>query len=55
MSNFIEKIIAINGTNNIYLTANADNGIPFWEAMGYSFTGKIHDKNGNRIYEKYIS
>jgi GNAT superfamily N-acetyltransferase len=53
MCNFIEKAIVINGTNNIYLTAS-DNGIPFWETMGYNFTGKIDDKNGNKIYEKQI-
>lgn len=55
MYNFIEKIIVKNGTTNIYLTANTDNGIPFWEAMGYSFTGKNDDKNGNRIYEKHVT
>lgn len=55
MCNFTENLIAKNGVNNIYLTADANIGIPFWEAMGYSFTGKIDDKNGNRIYEKYIS
>jgi ribosomal protein S18 acetylase RimI-like enzyme len=55
MCNFVEKIILNNGANNIYLTANANNGIPFWEAMGYCFAKQIDEKNGNRIYEKLIS
>ncbi|MDR1704021.1 MAG: GNAT family N-acetyltransferase [Clostridiales bacterium] len=36
----------------IYLTADPNNGIPFWRAMGYSYSNKVDEKNQNEIYEK---
>jgi GNAT superfamily N-acetyltransferase len=53
MCEFIEKIIRKNGSSDIYLTSDAKTGVPFWEAMGYVFFGKVDDKNGNKIYEKH--
>lgn len=54
MCKFIENVIYRNGAKDIYLTADPNLGIPFWEAMGYVYSGKIEDANGNRIYEKNI-
>lgn len=51
----LEKIIFDNGANHIYLTADPNTGVPFWEKMGYVFSGNIDDKNGNKIYEKNLA
>lgn len=52
MSRFIEHVIYQNGAENIYLTADSNTGEPFWESMGYLFSGECDDTNGNKLYEK---
>lgn len=54
MCELIENVIYTNGARDIYLTANQKTGVPFWEAMGYTFSGVVDEKNGNKIYEKTI-
>ncbi len=54
MCRFAEEVLGQNGANKIYLTADATTGVPFWAAVGYSFTGEYDDKNGNGIYIKYL-
>jgi GNAT superfamily N-acetyltransferase len=52
MCEFVEDKL-LQFTNNIYLTSDPYNGIPFWEAMGYIYSGQIDDKNGLKIYVKH--
>ncbi|MDR1688735.1 MAG: GNAT family N-acetyltransferase [Clostridiales bacterium] len=51
---FAENKILQYKPTGIYLTADK-NGILFWEAMGYTKSGKADEKNGNEIYEKYCA
>lgn len=53
MCEFIENVIYSHGAKDIYLDASANTGVSFWESMGYIYSGKINDKNGNKTYEKY--
>lgn len=53
MCEFAERKLLEDGLRNIYLTADPNAGIPFWEAMGYVYSGKIDEKNGNKIFEKF--
>lgn len=48
----IEGLFLSNGVKKIYLTADCDTGIAFWEAMGFKNTGEISPDNGQFIYEK---
>jgi len=52
MCKFVEEKLWETCTYNIYLTSDPNNGIPFWEAMGYTYTGETDISNGNKIYEK---
>lgn len=53
MCEFVEEKLLEHSPDNIYLTSDPINGIPFWEAMGYIYSGRIDDKNGNMIYVKH--
>ncbi len=55
MYQFVEKKLLEDRPRNIYLTSDPNNGIPFWEAMGYVYSGKTDNANENKIYEKYFS
>ena len=52
MCTMAENVLREKGAEDIYLTANAKTGEPFWRAMGYVYAGGCDDKNGNKIYEK---
>lgn len=53
MCEYVEEKLFEYSPDNIYLTSDPNNGIYFWEAMGYIYSGKVDDKNGNKIYEKH--
>lgn len=55
LCSFTETLLYSNGAKDIYLTADSKFGEPFWESMGYSYSGKVDDKNGDKIYEKCSS
>ncbi len=54
MLSYLEHFYSEHRVRNLYLTADPVTGKPFWEAMGYTATGKISPDNGQEIYEKTL-
>ena len=49
-----EKFFKEKGVENIWLTADAVTGIPFWLACGYFDTGEISAENNQKILSKAL-
>lgn len=49
-----ENFFSVRKVKNVWLTADAVTGIPFWKAVGYSDTGEISKENNQNIFIKSI-
>ncbi len=50
----LERSLMYHGAKGLYLTSDPITGKPFWEAMGYKYTGEQSPENKLDIYEKVI-
>ena len=49
-----EAFFISRGADDVWLTADAVTGIPFWLSCGYLETGDISPENGQAIFEKQL-
>ncbi len=52
MYKHLEELLKTDGAKGLYLTSDPVTGKPFWEFMGFSYTGQKSPENNLDIYEK---
>lgn len=52
--NQCENFFKQKGAENVWLTADAVTGIPFWLACGYFDTGEVSAENNQKIFSKVL-
>ena len=55
MVNLCEEFFSFRGARNIWLTADAVTGVPFWLACNYCDSNEISPENNQKIFTKYIN
>jgi GNAT superfamily N-acetyltransferase len=55
MAERLEALFSADGATQMYLTADAVTGVPFWTEMGFTETDEINTDNGEKIWVKTIA
>lgn len=55
MYTHLEELLKNDGAKKLYLTSDPVTGKPFWESLGFRYTGEKSPENNQEIFEKGIT